>query len=131
MTEDTLHYMYVPLNKQALEIDMDQNGDLDTGNFKEWSLTETQACALTNTLFFDYSEKFDVFIDLSEDCVLKQEFVAEALNMARNFEQYCKKDFQKEAIKMVYLALSAFAHFFSWSTHCPSSNPASVPSKLL
>lgn len=58
-----------------------------------------------NTLFFDYSEKFDVFIDLSEDCVLRQEFVADALNMARDFEQYCKKDFQKEAIKKVIEAL--------------------------
>ncbi len=104
-SEESLHYMYVPLNKQVLEVDMGQNGDPDTGNFKEWSLTETQACALMNTLFFDYSEKFDVFIDLSEDCVLRQEFVADALNMARDFEQYCKKDFQKEAIKKVIEAL--------------------------
>lgn len=27
--------------------------------------------------------------------------------------------------------LIVFACRFSWSTHCPSSNPASVPSKLL
>lgn len=90
-SEESLHYMYVPLNKQALEVDMGQNGDPDTGNFKEWSLTETQACALMNTLFFDYSEKFDVFIDLSEDCVLRQEFVADALNMARDFEMLGKR----------------------------------------
>lgn len=67
-----------------------------------------------NTLFFDYSEKFDVFIDLSEDCVLRQEFVADALNMARDFEQYCKKDFQKEAIKKVIEALE-----FANSTSVP------------
>lgn len=84
------------------------------GTKKKWSLTEEQTCALTNTLFFDYCEKFDVFIDLNEDRILKQEFVEEALSMAKEFEQYCEKDFQKDAIKKVLEALE-----FAKSTNMP------------
>ncbi|SHL29572.1 hypothetical protein [Fibrobacter sp. UWEL] len=109
-----LHYMLVPLNKQALEVDMEQNGDPCTGNFKEWSLTETQTCALTNTLFFDFCEKFDIFIDIGEDRILKQEFISEALNMAKEFEQYCTKEYQKDAVKKVVEALE-----FATSTNMP------------
>ena len=82
---EILHYMLVPLNKQAVTIDMLQKGDPDTSNFKEWYLTEKQVCALTYSLFFDYCEKFDIYIDLSENCILKREFVAEALSMAKEF----------------------------------------------
>ena len=100
-TNGSLHYMLVPLNKQGLEVDMEQEVNPCSENFKEWCLTEKQACALTNTLFFGYCEKFDVYIDLGEDAVLKREFVSEALNMAKDFERCCKKDFQRDAVKKV------------------------------
>ena len=53
-TNGSLHYMLVPLDKQGLEVDMEQEVNPCSENFKEWCLTEKQACALTNTLFFGY-----------------------------------------------------------------------------
>lgn len=111
---EILHYMLVPLNQQGLKVDMEQMGDPCTGNFKEWALTEAETNTIINSLLFDYCEKFDVYIDISEDRILNKEFIAEALNMAKEFQQHCKEDVQKSAVQKVIDALE-----FANSTNMP------------
>ena len=102
---EILRYMLVPLNQQGLEVDMEQMGDPCTGNFKEWALTEAGTNSIINSLLFDYCEKFDVYIDISEDRILNKEFIAEALNTAKEFQKHCKKEVQKSAVQKVIEAL--------------------------
>lgn len=107
--------MLVPLNRQGLKVDMEQMGDPCTGNFKEWALTEAETNTIINSLLFDYCEKFDIYIDISEDRILNKKFLAEALSMAKEFLQHCKKEVQKGAVTKVVEALE-----FANSTNMPS-----------
>lgn len=100
-----LHYMLVPLSQEALEIDMKQKGNPSTGNFKEWALTEAEASSIINSLLFSYCEEFDIYIDISEDRILDKAYVPKALEMAKEFEQHCKKEVQKSAVKKVIESL--------------------------
>ena len=100
-----LHYMLVPLSQESLEIDMEQKGDPSTGNFKEWALTEAETSSIINSLLFSFCEEFAIYIDISEDRILDKTFVPKALDMAKEFEQHCQKDVQKNAVKKVIEAL--------------------------
>ena len=113
-TNEILRYMLVPLSQHALEFDMDKEINPDSGNFKEWALTDAETNSIINSLLFEFCEKFDVYIDISEDRILNKEFIAEALDIAREFQQHCKKDVQKGAVKKVIEALE-----FAKSTNMP------------
>lgn len=113
-TNEIKHYMLVPLNQHALEFDMDKELNPDSGNFKEWALTDAEMNSIINSLLFDYCEKFDVYIDVCEDRVLDKEFIAEALCMAKEFQQHCKKEVQKVAVQKVIATLE-----FANSTNMP------------
>ena len=113
-TNEVLRYMLVPLNQRALEYDMDKEINPNSGNFKEWALTDAETTSIINSLLFDFCEKFDVYIDVCEDRILDKEFIAEALSMAKEFQQHCKKEVQKSAVQKVVEALE-----FANSTNMP------------